>query len=106
MTTLLLVTAGPSRLILLLRNFWIVRGRKDRGCLWLFSRWLWCGPVYSGFRAVVFGVVQVVVMQEFGIWIKARRIFRHVKVSALVLREFRGALMMCVGSLVGRSLLI
>jgi hypothetical protein len=84
-------------------------------------------------RAAVFGDVQVVVMQvdfvacfclfvfkllrfallfhlfstfEFGIWIMVGRVFGQVKVSALVVHELRGALMICVGSLVDRSLLI
>jgi hypothetical protein len=43
---------------------------------------------------------------EFGIWIMVGQVFVQVKVSVLVIRELRGALMICVGSLVGRSLLI
>ena len=43
---------------------------------------------------------------EFGIWIIVARVFAYVKVSALVVRKLRGAFMICVGSLVRRSLLI
>jgi len=36
---------------------------------------------------------------EFGIWIMVGRVFGQVKVSALVVRVLRGALMICVGVL-------
>ena len=47
LTAHLPTSAGPSRLILL-RNFRIIRRRKDRGGLWLSSRGLGCASVYSG----------------------------------------------------------
>ena len=43
---------------------------------------------------------------ESDIWLLVGQVFGQVKVSALVVRELRGALMTYVGSLVGRSLLI
>jgi len=43
---------------------------------------------------------------NFGIGLLVGRVFGHVKVSALVVRELRGAFLTCVGSLVDRSLLI
>jgi len=43
---------------------------------------------------------------DFGIKLLAGRFFGQVKVSALVVRELRGAFLTCVGILVGRSLLI
>jgi len=43
---------------------------------------------------------------DFGIRLLVGRVFGQVKVSALVVRELRGAFLTCVGSLVGRSLLI
>jgi len=44
----------------------------------------------------------------FGFWhrVLVGRVFGHGKVSALVVCELRGAFLTCVGSLVGRSLLI
>jgi len=43
---------------------------------------------------------------ESDIWLLVGQVFGQVKVSALVVRELRGALMTYVGSLMGRSLLI
>ena len=43
---------------------------------------------------------------DFGIGLLVGRGFGQVKVFALVVRELRGAFLTCVGSLVGRSLLI
>jgi len=43
---------------------------------------------------------------DFGIGFLVGRVFGQVRVSALVVRELRGAFLSCVGSLVGRSLLI
>jgi len=43
---------------------------------------------------------------DFGIGFLVGRGFGQVKVFALVVRELRGAFLTCVGSLVGRSLLI
>lgn len=43
---------------------------------------------------------------EFGIRLLVGRVFGQVKVSALMVRELRGALLNCVRSLVDRSLLI
>jgi len=43
---------------------------------------------------------------DFGIGLLVGRIFGQVKVSALVVRELRGAFLTSVKSLVGRSLLI
>jgi len=43
---------------------------------------------------------------DFGIGLLVGRVFGHGKVSALVVRESRGAFLTCVESLVGRSLLI
>jgi len=43
---------------------------------------------------------------NFGIGFLVGRVFGLVRVFALVVRELRGAFLTCVGSLVGRSLLI
>jgi xanthosine utilization system XapX-like protein len=43
---------------------------------------------------------------DFGIGLLVGRVFGHVKVSVSVVRELKGAFLTCVGSLVGRSLLI
>ncbi|RHN60356.1 hypothetical protein MtrunA17_Chr4g0024931 [Medicago truncatula] len=76
MTALLPAVADPSRLIIILCNYWIVRRRKDRDGLWLSSRGLGCVPVYSGSGARLGGSLPPVMV---------------VKVSTLVVRELRGA---------------
>lgn len=43
---------------------------------------------------------------DFGIGLLVGRVFGQVRVSALVVRELRGAFLTCVMSLVGRLLLI
>jgi len=114
--------AGPSRLFLLLHNSWIVRRRKDHGSLWLSSRGLGCARDNScGGDACWFGglfwficvqagslCATVLAFSVFRFWhrVLVGRVFGQVKVSALVVREMRGAFFNSVASLVGRLLLI
>jgi len=90
---------------------------RATGGLWLSSRGLGCAPVYSGggdagwfgglFWLFVFELVRFALLSlDFGIGLLVGRVFGHVKVSALVVCELRSAFLTCVGSLVGRSLLI
>jgi len=117
------LSLSDIRLILLLRNSRIVRRRKDRGGLWLSSRGLGCAPVYSGggdagwfdglfcFVCVRAGSLCVTVPPFLCLWILASgywwvEILDRLRCLLWWLVSWGVSFLTCVGSLVGRSLLI
>jgi len=81
-------------------------------CASLFRSWLMQVDLVAHFNLFVFELVRFALLfrlslsLDFGTGLLVGRVFEQVKVSIPVVRELRGVFLTCVGSLVGRSLLI